>query len=180
MTADVDTFALVPPMSLAHNDELPIGTLVRWSHRAAVARWKAASYPRDEYAGDWLLTEGVGKGGWRPRMSPIPPGESATVLAFTQDLDPFYERPPRDGVNKTVFVWPDVGAGFLFGLVRRGIGRSEPARAASGGWLGGSEVPDEGDPGGFAAEAFVPLYAIKCELQGVSYLLAPTWAVTAA
>lgn len=165
---------LSPPRKLAHDEELPLGARVLWHHRAAVIRWRWSESGRfgKEPWGDWWVAEGVPKrSGWRPRMALIPEGESEAVLAFTQDLDPFYERPPRDGNNKTVIVWPEEGHGFVFGLVRRGIGQSVSASGTA------SMYHDNFEPGYFDAVGYVPLYAVKSELAGVNYMLVPHWAV---
>lgn len=163
---------LSPPRVLPWAEELPLTAHVRWSHRAAVARWKRAQYVE---GGEWLLVEGVEKrSGWRPNMGRDIREDNLPFNEWLHD-DPFWHREPRpQDPNKTVVVWPEDGSGYLFGLVRRGIGISEPARKG-GGWIG-SDMYDEGDPGGFAAEGFVHLYAVKGELRGVGYWLVPTWA----
>lgn len=159
--------AFAPPHRLPHADELPLGARVRFHHRAAVARWTTYEHG----PGEWRLTEGVERG-WRPAISP--PERDPRDIEFSFADDPFYRR--RSGrTNKTVIVWPEEGDGFLFGLVRRGIGEGYSPSGGYDHWTGEHEY----DPGGFSAQALVPLYAIKTGLNGVRYLLCPTWAVYA-
>lgn len=165
---------LAPPMKLAHADELELGTWVTWTHEAAVARWIASKFvaPRDGIAGEWRLE---GHGHWRPYMGPGPWDTNEFDPTFAEDV--FWNREPHapDFVNKTVVVWPAPGEGLIVGLARRGIGRSERSRPAGGHMAWGY---DEGEQGGFAADAYVPLYAVKSVLQGVRLYFVPTWAVT--
>lgn len=163
------SFTLAPPTRLAHADELELGTHIRYSHLACVARW----HTKDTRTPEWRLTEGAIKG-WRPRMSEPPPDFDARDLEYGFISDPWYER-RHDGsqydlVNKTVIVWPAVGEGVVFGLVRRGIGHSYPASGGTG------MFDDSWEPGGFSVQAYVPLYAVKTQLGGLDYLLVPPWA----
>lgn len=164
---------LLPDLRLPRGSELPLGAHVRYSHRAAVARWRPEPYMPG--GGSWWLTEGVDKrSGWRPVLS-APTGDRVEDdLAFGFTIDPWYHRGPGAlDPNKTVVVWPEEGEAILFGLVRRGIGRSYSATGRS------SSFEDNFDPGGFGAQAFLPLYALKHELSGVGYILTPTWATEA-
>lgn len=163
----------LPDFRLPHEAELPLGTRVAYTHRAAVARWRTG---RDRFEqSEWLLTEGVTpRGGWRPSFTPAEEPERFSI-EFGFVADPFYTR-PIEGVNKTVFCWPEDGEGLLIGLVRRGVGSSYAASRSHGGFLGDY---DDFEPGGFHAHLFVPLYAVKHELNGVDYTLHPTFATQA-
>lgn len=154
------TLALFAPPSKAPADFLDIGTRVRYSHRAAVIRHF------DPHG--WVLTEGRYWHDWRPPISRQEVKDEFGIF----EHDPWYTRPRQPGQpNKSLLVWPEEGEAVLIGFVRRGIGRSTPPSGYT------STFEDSYEPGYFQAERFVPLYAIKPTLQGVAYMLAPTWAV---
>jgi len=125
-------------------------------------------------SGEWRIVE--------PKMTNWYPQLSVNVdeSPFGFDGDPWYrsrhDKPEFSAKNKTVIVWPDEGEGLLFGLVRRGVGRSMSQSGGYDSWTGEYDY----DPGGFAAEGFVALYAIKTSLSGVDYLLVPHWACSLA
>lgn len=165
--ATAGVLAFVPPRTLPHADELPLGASVEYSHRAAVARWKPGERHAD--TGSWWLTEGVVKDE-RPRIWAKEPEEDrGGVFAWTPD-DGFYYRQPTNRINKSVFVWPERGAGVMFGLVRRGVGESYRASGGSGSMF------DSFEPGGFDPVGYVHLYAVKLTLSGLGYVLVPHWA----
>lgn len=174
-----------PPTQLRVDATLPLGSRVRWTHLAAVARW----YDKGEAdMHEWVITEPRAHG-FRPRMASEPVLRGGTDIPIEFGDGDAWEaeqrwyrtrRGGRDGVevyydrNKTVLVWPYEGDGYLFGLVRRGIGASSKAHSYYDSYNGEHDY----DPGGFAAECYVPLYAVKRQLSGLGYLFAPHWAVS--
>jgi hypothetical protein len=81
---------------------------------------------------------------------------------------------PIDKINKNIVVWKATGVAYVFGFVKRGIGWSSPASYSGGGY----EYEPEYDPGFFdASRGYVPLYALKSQLQGVGYFFAPIQSV---
>lgn len=166
MAALAPSLAL-PSLTAPESGLLRLGEPVRYSHRAAVARWFLGAEYVPNPRPYWRLTEGMGKNEPYPVLGNHSADEEA-VLRFTED-DPFYER-RRGRANKTVFVWPEEGEAVVVGLVRRAIG--EGWRGARGGMF------EDSEPGGFTADAYVDLYALGRRLRGVDYILAPWWAVT--
>ena len=152
-----------------------LGTPIAYTHRAAVARLhtrtKYLSKGGSEPERYWELHEGSRKGmklpdlkyetamfdGWKP------------VIMHQRS---YRGRPSKtsEAVNKTIMVWPEEGSGVVTGLVRRGIGRSES----------GYHSGPDGDwsEGYFSGMLWFELYAVRCDLRGLDYLLIPQWAAS--
>jgi hypothetical protein len=147
--------SIAPP-----REHLELGDRIRYHHRAAVARLPEKlpgmgtgvfASPAQEF--EWDI---VSKEGGSPRV------------AF-EEID-WLKRMPRNGkLNKTIVVWPEEGKGFVFGLIRRGVGRSHR------GYESGYEYP-EWNPGGFSVSEWHWLYAVKTSLSGLSVIYVPLWA----
>lgn len=160
----------IPDFTLPLDDRFELGDRIRFSHRAAVVRWRKNDYGD---GGMWLVTEGLPKrAAWRPPIDPDP--ETPKVgFGLLSEPDDWYSRPRADGTNKSILVWPETGEGLVFGLVRRGFGESVPARGSTT-WF-----EDNYEPGYFATDGFAWLYAVKSELDGLDYALVPPWAAEA-
>lgn len=155
MPALLEAGSIAPP-----KEHLGLGDRVRYHHRAAVARLPERQHAArndifslSEELHRWDI---VGKEGGRPAgLSPI---------------IGWLERMPRSGrLNKTIVVWPAEGEGVIFGLIRRGIGRSHA------GYESGYEYP-EWNPGYFEADEWHWLYAVKTTLSGLKVIYVPLWA----
>lgn len=152
------------PEKVKLNQLIPIATRVKFSHQAAVVRWKS-DYKM------WKLAE--------PRVDWYPP------IAETQNEDrPFFDltdvdspkdfwSTPNEKINKDIIVWREIGVAYIFGFVKRGIGKSVKGYSLGGGYYD----PPEYEPGYFDALTYVPLYALKSHIEGVDYFFAPTQCV---
>ena len=166
--------SIAPP-----REHLELGDKIRYHHRVAVARWQTGkkkenglwinAYPNYTPEPYWRLFEGVGKGAYY---------NGELIPLSSDDWSPFDDKPQRDimpprkgGRNKTLYMWPAEGSGVIIGLVRRGIGQSVSGYVSHG--------PDGSDyePGYFAEEAWVWLYAVKTHISGTDYILVPMDAV---
>jgi hypothetical protein len=93
--------------------------------------------------------------------------------------DPYHKYPAeRSGkgtvkYNKSIYIWPEEGTGIITGVVRRGIGYSEPTSGGQSGYDW-----DDFNPGGFSAETWVWLYTIKSSIYGTQQALVPIDAVS--
>lgn len=139
---------LTPTGIAPPREHLELGDHVRYHHCARAARRFYAEYTRVPY---W---QGVGPGR-RTRFS----------WFLEEERDPL--DIPTDGRrNKTVVMWPEEGSGIIIAMIRRGIGESVPGHGSG----------EDFDPGYFAADDWVWLYAIKTHLSSLDFVLAPVWA----
>lgn len=151
----LDIFPAKEHGRIRQNDLIPIAARVRYTHLAAVVRWK----PDVKF---WKITE--------PRQDWYPPmhvKEDDFVIFNDQPKD--FWTTPLDRINKNVVVWRQIGQAYVFGFTTRGIGESVKSSYSPSSYYGEAEY----DPGYFDAKFMAPLYALKSHLQGVNYFFAP-------
>lgn len=165
---------------------IPIGTEISFSHRAGVARFKKRANPSEgkENEFGWIITEGILYHNETVRY----PTEDLVGLSLSSlDDDTYWDNRikyqfwswPRarhrfGKINKTVFVWPDDGVGWIIGKIRRGIGISEKSGYSPATYYG----PAEYDQGYLDVQMYVDLYVVKTQYYGTSFVLCPPWAVS--
>lgn len=153
----LDIFPASTHGKIRQADLIPIASRVRFTHLAAVVRWK------QQYK-CWRITE--------PRQDWFPPMEvndREGELFFSLDPPTDFWSTPLDRINKNIVVWKQIGEAYVFGFVKRGIGESVKTSYTPASFYGEADY----DPGYFDAKFMAPLYALKSHLQGVDYFFAP-------
>lgn len=118
------------------------------------------------YEREWVITEGAS-----PNETIHDEGANDVFMQYRDLRHAFIEFPVRNGVNKTIFVWPEGGTGIIVGLIRREIGES--VRGYTDSYNG------EYEPGYFCTKSRHWLYVVKTTLSGTNTILVPMWAATA-
>jgi len=152
----------IEPKSIAPPQEhLELGDRIRYHHRACVARLPKRESGTGIFAGPDIPRT------WEPiRVE----GGQPNVDYFWPETPNWWTRMPTDGpINKTIICWHEIGEGFVFGLIRRGIGVSHS------GYTSGYEYP-EWEPGWFDVHEWHWLYAVKTVLTGLHCIYVPLWA----
>ena len=140
-------------------EHLELGDKIRYHHRACVARIPKSKYEPGIF----------GKSSFEPKWETInKEGGSPPVYSWQEDN--WLSRMPTDVKrNKTIVIWHEIGEGFIYGMIRRGIGTSYS------GYTSGYETP-EYEPGWFDPHEWHWLYAVKCHLSGLQGIYVPIWA----
>jgi hypothetical protein len=185
---------LIGMRTLKWDDRLPLGTYVKYHHRAGVARHKRHTFLHEDSPDTrkgWILVAGT-----LPNESVMVIRNNIRVPAYmlgdeeVENLpkinkmytdrikDMFYDWPQaldahKQKINKTVMVWPDDGSGWIMGKIRKSIGVSSPGGIYGGGYF----EPPEWEPGYHHTLMYVDLYVVKVSYEGTNYVLCPLWAV---
>lgn len=149
-----------------------MGECVTYHHRAGVARYKKVHKDLPDVG--WKITQGALSGEkdvLDPHDEMVP---KINVYFWNHRRYSFFNYPQRRFgyhglINKTVMVWPEDGAGWVVGLIRKAIGVSQRTTRSS--------YHNEIDQGYFAVEMYVDLYVVKTQYQGTDTILCPIWAV---
>lgn len=152
----LDVFPASTHGKVKQTDLIPIAARVRYTHLAAVVRWK-----KDYKL--WRITEP--KQEWYPPMHVEEPEHTFSLDVFERD----FWSTPLDRINKNVVVWRQIGEAYVFGYTTRGIGESVRSSYTPSSYYGEADY----EQGYFEAKFMAPLYALKSHLQGVDYFFAP-------
>lgn len=141
---------------------IALGTLVAYSHLAAVARRAG----KDQYQQGWYIPV---KGNGDVPVGVLDEGRPIFIDGQGTSL-------PSDKLgkyNKVVIAWEQAGSGVVTGLVTKQMGVSNASSSYTNAYGEG-----DFDQGYFTNYGNIELYVIRHELRGSRFVYAPTWAVT--